>query len=64
MKIKLIALACLATAMFGVSCSRDPDLIVVRPGYSTYHKPAPTSLERDVERASSFNAVRSWDANN
>ncbi len=67
MKMKYIALALVLGSILGVSCSSEPDVLVVRPHthtYSTYRKPAPSSLERDVQRASEFNAVRSWDSNN
>jgi len=67
MKMKLIALALVLGSILGVSCSSEPDVLVLRPTtrtYTTYRKPPPSSLERDVQRASEFNAVRSWDSNN
>lgn len=68
MKMKPIALALVLGSILGVSCTSEPDVIVLQPRTTTYtsssRKPPPTSLERDVQRASDFQAVRSWDSNN
>ena len=57
MKMKYIALALVLGSILGVSCSSEPDVLVVRPHthtYSTYRKPARcASLEGEVGQATS-----------